>query len=249
MSAAAPPVIHLSETDSTNAEALRRAFAGERGPLWIVTDRQTAGRGRSGRRWASQSGNLLASLLITLEQGTGVAYQLSLVAGVAVYDAVRPLLAETEARGLRLKWPNDLLLGRAKLAGILVESATHPGSPALSAVIGIGINLASHPEDLGRLATHLAAHGVQATPQEMQDKLGSMLAEWLLTWNSGAGFDRVRSAWLARGGPLGEPLVVNTGGGPVEGRFQGLAEDGALLIADAEGGIRRIGYGDVTLAG
>lgn len=243
----AVPVIRLAEVDSTNAEAMRRARSGERGPLWIMSSQQTAGKGRSGRTWTSDAGNLFASYLFTLDRGRSQAYQLSLVAGVAAYDAVRPLLDDRAAAVLRLKWPNDLLIGTAKLGGILVESTTHPAAAGLAAVIGIGLNLASHPDGLGRAATHLSGLGVTLSPPEMRDKLGLSLARWLEIWNEGQEFDRVRTAWIERAGPEGEELSVNAGSGPVLGRYAGLAPDGALLLVDLDGSLRRISYGDVTL--
>ncbi len=111
--------VHLEEVDGTNAEAMRRVLAGERGPLWISADRQLSGRGRSGRIWTSAPGNLFASVVATLDCQPAAAGQLSLVAGVAVIDAIR---RAGDVPGLRLKWPNDILVGMAKAGGILVES-------------------------------------------------------------------------------------------------------------------------------
>ena len=102
-------LVHLPETDSTNAEAMRRALAGEAPPLWVLADRQTAGRGRAGRAWASQPGNLFASLLVSTSCPPALAGQLSLVAGVAAIDAIRRAAGQAPPAGLRLKWPNDIL--------------------------------------------------------------------------------------------------------------------------------------------
>lgn len=238
-------VVTFSTLDSTNAEAMRRALAGERGPLWIVADRQTGGRGRSGRSWVSGTGSLHASLLTVLPVSAPEAAQLSLVAGVAVVDAIRAAMALEENAALRLKWPNDILIGRAKAGGILVESSVVPGG--LAAVIGIGINVKTHPGGLDRPATHLGAHGAAPDPATLQSCLGDSLARWLEVWDAGKGFYAIREAWLARGGPVGERLTVNTGQGPVEGVFRGLAPDGALLIGDQNGAEQRYSFGDVTL--
>ena len=127
-------LVHLEEVDSTNAEAMRRVLAGERGPMWITADRQTAGRGRSGRAWSSTPGNLLASFIVQLDCAPAMAAQLSLVAGIATIDAIR---RAGTLRGLRLKWPNDILVGTAKAGGILVESTSRPGQPGTIAVIGV----------------------------------------------------------------------------------------------------------------
>jgi BirA family biotin operon repressor/biotin-[acetyl-CoA-carboxylase] ligase len=240
-------LVHLPEIDSTNAEAMRRGLAGERGPLWVLADRQTAGRGRSGRTWVSEPGNLYASLLIETGCPVARAGQLSLVAGVATIDALRNTGAPPP--GLRLKWPNDVLIGRAKAGGILVESSSRSPQGGLIAVIGVGINLAAAPSGLEPAATNLAAHGLALSPQEALCFLADAMDAALTTWNEGEGFVAVRASWLAHAGAIGEPLAVRAPEGSVEGHFSGLDEEGALLITVPGGGERRIAYGDVTLQG
>jgi BirA family transcriptional regulator, biotin operon repressor / biotin---[acetyl-CoA-carboxylase] ligase len=238
---------HLAETDSTNAEAMRRALAGESGPLWVLADRQTAGRGRSGRAWASLPGNLHASLILSPSCPLGCAPQLSLVAGVAAIDAIRNAGSPAPA-GLRLKWPNDILIGSAKTGGVLVESTTRAGSAGLAAVVGVGLNLAAAPAALGPAATYLASHGLPLSPREALCFLAEAMEVWLAVWDEGAGFARVRAAWLERAGAPGEPLAVQGNEGRFEGRFVGLDDEGALLIAGADGRERRFAFGDVSLA-
>ena len=238
-------LIHLAEADSTNAEAMRRALAGERGPLWVLADRQTAGRGRSGRSWASAPGNLFASLLIETGCPPAKAGQLSLAAGVAVVDAIGK--AGSPVSGLRLKWPNDILIGPAKAGGILVESSARGPGQGLQAVIGVGLNLASAPPGLQESATYLAAHGLTLSPHETLCFLAGTMDAWLETWNEGEGFASVRSGWLARAGAIGERLTVHAVDGPVEGCFAGLDDDGALVVVGDDGAERRYTYGDVTI--
>src|SRR5215469_2812357 len=127
---------------STNAEALRLARQGERGPLWIAADRQTAGRGRRGRAWISPRGNLYASLLLTEPAAAEHWSQLSFVAALAMHDAVVEIAGDLKPL-LTIKWPNDLLLAGAKLGGILIEAE----SGISAVVVGIGVNCASHPAD------------------------------------------------------------------------------------------------------
>ncbi len=240
-------LLHLAEADSTNAEAMRRALAGERGPLWVLADRQTSGRGRSGRAWVSSQGNLFASLLIEMASPVTRAGQLSLVAGVAAIDAIRSMGPLGTGAGLRLKWPNDVLIGRAKAGGILVESSTRGAGEGRVAVIGVGLNLAAAPPGLEPGATFLAAHGLTLSPREALCFLAGTMDNWLKTWNEGEGFAAIRSGWLERAGPIGEPLTVQSVEGPVRGRFAGLDDEGALLVAGADGAERHFTYGDVTL--
>jgi len=236
--------VHIEAVDGTNAEAMRRVLAGERAPLWITADRQAAGKGRSGRAWSSQPGNLFASYIATVSCQPAKAGQLSLVAGVATYDAI---VRAGAAPGLRLKWPNDILIGPAKTGGILIESTVRPGQAGTVAVIGVGLNLVSAPEDLGRAATFLAQHGIELSPQEALCFLAQTMKDWMTKWDNGAGFVEVREAWLERAGAIGEPLTVNAGTTPVSGRFAGLDDSGALLLDSADGRQLSFSFGDVSL--
>jgi BirA family biotin operon repressor/biotin-[acetyl-CoA-carboxylase] ligase len=234
----------LASVDSTNAEAMRRARAGERGPLWITAEVQSSGRGRSGRKWTSEPGNLHASLLVTLAAPQPKAYQLALVAGVSVFDALAAAMRPAPA-GLRLKWPNDILIDGVKTGGILIESSTSAGS--LAAVIGIGLNVASSPALPDRPTTHLAAHGGCPEPHTLLDAIAEALGAWLVTWDEGRGFAAVREAWLNRAHPIGERLSINTGSENASGVFAGLDPEGALVL-DVDGSLRRFTFGDVSLA-
>jgi BirA family biotin operon repressor/biotin-[acetyl-CoA-carboxylase] ligase len=236
----------LASVDSTNAEAMRLAAAGDRGPLWIVAETQTEGRGRSGRHWSSAPGNLHASLLFSLAAPAPKAYQLSLVAGVAVIDAVRATMTLPRDSPLLLKWPNDILVGTSKAGGILVESTT--SAAGLVAVIGVGINLVSHPEIPDRPATHLGEHGSAPTPEALLVAAAIALDDWLNVWAEGRSFAAIRDAWLARCGALGQRISVNTGRETIEGTFCGVDAEGALLLQDVGGRERRFSFGDVALA-
>jgi BirA family biotin operon repressor/biotin-[acetyl-CoA-carboxylase] ligase len=239
-------LLTLGEIDSTNAEAARRAAAGERGPLWIRAEAQARGRGRSGRPWTSVPGNLYASLLLDLDCHPGVLHQLSMLAGVAVIEAVEAAARESRGvPGLRLKWPNDVMIGTAKIGGILLESSSRGGE--LTVVVGVGLNLSSHPMNLGRPATHLAEHGVAIAPPLMLHLLAEAMDRWLTIWQGGAGFSRVRTAWLEHAGAPGERLSVNTGERHVDGAFVGIDGEGALILQDEHGQVWRFSYGDVTL--
>jgi BirA family biotin operon repressor/biotin-[acetyl-CoA-carboxylase] ligase len=203
----------LDQAGSTNREAFALAEAGETGPLWIVARRQTAGRGRADRQWLSGAGNLHASLLIRLDCPPTAAPQLSLLAGVATHDAIRHAAGGGQAAsglpGLRLKWPNDILIGQAKCAGILAESVAGPG--ALTAVIGIGIDLAWHPTAMRRAATDLAEHGCHVSPEAMLASLAAAMQHWLGVWDAGRGLTApARWARCARSTPGASELRAHS---------------------------------------
>jgi BirA family biotin operon repressor/biotin-[acetyl-CoA-carboxylase] ligase len=214
------------------------AAAGAPEGSWLRADRQTGGRGRNGRTWVSPPGNLYASTIVRLRPGDPPAPTLALVAGVALFEAVRPSAGE----GLRLKWPNDLLAGHRKLGGILLERVDHV------VVVGIGINLAHHPDDADRPATSLASEGWPHPPADaMLTDLAYRLAEALAEWRN-HGLAPVRRAWIAAAHPIGTPLATHgPDGSALAGTFDGLDHDGACRLRLADGGVRLIHAGDVFL--
>jgi BirA family biotin operon repressor/biotin-[acetyl-CoA-carboxylase] ligase len=246
--AAPPRILRVRETGSTNADAMRLALEGEDLPLWIMADTQTAGRGRAGRSWISPAGNLYASLAICCTAPLENAGQLSLIAGISLYDAIRTAAELTSNAGLRLKWPNDILVGLAKIGGILIESTSARGRPGFLAILGFGLNIATSPEDIGRPATSLNRHGSAPPPDGLLRALAGQVSYWLEQWYDGANFAAIRTAWMDRAGPIGEEITVTTAAGPVRGTYQGLSESGGLL-AEVEGVLREISHGDVALGG
>lgn len=231
--------------DSTNAEAIRRAGAGERGPLWIVAWRQSAGRGRHGRTWDSRAGNLYATLLVSLPVAAGVATQTSFVAALAVFDLAAGVLASPGK--VALKWPNDVLLDGAKLAGILIETVAQDAGQTTLA-IGIGLNLAHAPDHTRYGATSLADHAAPVAPDAAFERLSAAMAARLAEWNDGRGFAVTRRDWTARAAGLGRAASVTMGDRTVTGEFTGLASDGALLLSEAGGQLHAIHAGEVSLA-
>lgn len=204
------------------------AIAGEPGPLAILARRQTQGRGTRGREWVSPAGNLFLSVLLRSREQARDVGQWSLLAGVALAEALLPLLPDRAA--LRLKWPNDVLLAGAKLAGILVESSAKPDSTLDWLVIGIGVNLATAPELPDR---RTAAVAQVATPPAAEDMARLVLAR-LSHWRRVRlleGFAPVRAAWLGHAPALGTQLTLRLGNRSVGGSFAGLGQDGSLLLA------------------
>jgi BirA family transcriptional regulator, biotin operon repressor / biotin---[acetyl-CoA-carboxylase] ligase len=229
---------------STNAEALELARRGERGPLWVTAERQSAGRGRRGRQWISPPGNLYASLLLSAPGAPEHWPQLSFVAALAVHDAVVEVAAHL-APLLAIKWPNDLLLAGAKFAGILIEGEGG-GKPAL--VIGIGVNCANHPVDVEYPATDLAAAGATVLPATLFAPLAVRMHERLGQWSEGGGFSSIRRDWHARAAGFGETVRVRLAQREIAGRFEALDESGALLLRLPDGNIVTIAAGDVFMA-
>jgi BirA family transcriptional regulator, biotin operon repressor / biotin---[acetyl-CoA-carboxylase] ligase len=253
-----PGVLVVDEVGSTNTDLMQRvatgAIATEALPLWLMARRQTAGRGRQGRPWVSSEGNLMASLALRLNATPDVTHQLSFVAGLAVCMAVRDFISDTTGKG-RLKWPNDVLVDGAKISGILCETTALPHGAGRVAVLGIGINVASHPDDMHRPTTSIAAlTGEHNDPELVLEHLSTGLMAALSLWDHGRGFADIRRRWLALGHRRGEPLTVHintpneAGTGPMTGRFAGLDADGALLLERAHGDVLRITFGDVTPA-
>lgn len=225
---------------STNAEALALARAGERGPLWITAGSQSAGRGRRGSAWVSPPGNLYATLLLTEPSAPVLAPQLSFVAALALHDAVAAC-APALGPALTVKWPNDLLLGNAKLAGILIEG----GSETVFAVaIGTGVNCAHHPDGASYPATDLAAAGAPVTPERLFAALTVAMQQRLEQWRGGQGFAGIRSAWLERAAGLGADIRVRLPERELCGRFEGLDDSGRLLLRQA-GSTTAIAAGEV----
>ena len=227
---------------STNAEALALARRGERGPLWITARQQTAGRGRRGRAWVSLPGNLYATLLLGDPGPAECAAQLSFVSALALHDAIRDL-----APGLRpaltLKWPNDILCGGAKLAGILIEGERV--ADGFAVVVGIGVNCQHHPVQAAYPATDLAASGAPISAENLFAALSARMVERLAQWAKGAGFDAIRGDWMARAAGIGGEIRVRLSDSEFSGRFEALDEQGRLLLRLADGSLQVITAGEV----
>lgn len=222
----------VPETGSTNADMVVLAREGALEGLWLRAERQTSGRGRQGRAWESSAGNLHASTLVRVQAEDSPAPTLALVAAVALHEVVA-----VYAPPVRIKWPNDLTFEGAKLAGILLERQGN------AVILGFGVNLAHHPDNLGRPATSLAAlAGVAPEPGPLLEVLARNFASWLAHWRH-SGLSPIRTAWLAAAHPLGTPLSTPEG----EGLFEGLDESGALRLRLEGGSLRIVHAGDVFL--
>jgi BirA family transcriptional regulator, biotin operon repressor / biotin---[acetyl-CoA-carboxylase] ligase len=221
------------ELGSTSDEASRLAREGAPHGTVICARRQTAGRGRQGRRWISPVGNLHASFLLRPGVPAARTAEIGFVAAVAIAAALDTILPGQAT----LKWPNDVLLGGAKVAGILTELVE------ATVIVGIGINVAHVPPDMPYPVTSVAAQGCHVTVEEVLAALMQHFGQGLEAWTQG-GFGPVREAWLRRGPSAGQAMRA----GDLTGRFAGLAGDGALLL-ETGNGTRRVVAGEVAYVG
>jgi BirA family transcriptional regulator, biotin operon repressor / biotin---[acetyl-CoA-carboxylase] ligase len=227
---------------STNDEAKRLARDGaEEGTLvWALE--QTAGRGRRGRAWASPPGNLYASLILRPHCPLDQAAQLGFVAALAVGDALAMIFPRLE--GLTYKWPNDVLVGGRKLAGILLESELGEGEAPPFVVVGIGMNLASSPKHTEFPATSITEQGLgQVSPAIALEEFARHFQAWVGRWRE-EGFAPIRNAWRERAAALGDPIRVRLESATLHGRFINIDQHGALLLESA-GELRRVAAGEV----
>jgi BirA family biotin operon repressor/biotin-[acetyl-CoA-carboxylase] ligase len=246
----------FDEIGSTNAEALARARAGDPGRLWVVSDRQTAGRGRRGNAWSTERGNLAASLLTITDADAPAVATLGFVAGVALDAALRRAAPEVVtaialdgAAGvggdrIALKWPNDVLLDGAKLAGILLEAERAPDG-RMAVVVGIGVNVRHAPTDLPYPAASLAGLGAAAGAEAVFAALSESWCEAAAAWDDGRGFPAVRARWLARASGLGGAVAVRIDGAVTRGVFETIDDTGRLVVRTENGARRTITAGEV----
>jgi BirA family biotin operon repressor/biotin-[acetyl-CoA-carboxylase] ligase len=236
------PVVHFTEIGSTNAEALARATAGAP-EQWIVADKQVSGRGRRGRPWVSEPGNLYSSLLLLDTAPAALSPQICFVAALAVHDALCDVAPSLDQDRLQLKWPNDLLLDGKKLVGILVEGASANAKHAV--VTGVGVNCAHHPSDTPYPVTSLADEGFAVAPAVLFERLAGRMMDRLAQWQKGNAFATTRNAWLARAHGLGSEIEVKLPERALKGRFEEIDGEGALVLSLASGHREYIRAGDV----
>jgi BirA family transcriptional regulator, biotin operon repressor / biotin---[acetyl-CoA-carboxylase] ligase len=239
----------FDQIGSTNAEALDRARAGERGPIWFVTTEQTAGRGRRQRPWIAPRGNLASSILEVMKVAPSVAATLGFAAGLSLEAALRRLSMEAALRSGQgtsffLKWPNDVLAGQHKLAGILLEAESVPAG-GLAVVVGIGTNVVAAPEGTPTPATSLAALGIRLSAEELFLALSDAWAEFRGIWDHGRGFAEIRKAWLDRAAGLGEAVAITSGQSVIEGVFDTIDEQGCMIVRTSAGIRMPVTAGDV----
>lgn len=235
------PVYWYDDLDSTSSEVRRRAKAGEFGPLWIAARQQTAGRGRLGRHWVSPPGNLFTTALFVEPGGLAQAARIPFAAGLAVHDVCRSILPDVD---FRLKWPNDVRVDGAKLCGILVESGETNNLTWIA--VGFGLNVQTAPQAeqptsslhaLGAVPGLTAEHVLDALRPAFSQRLGE----------ARKAFPGLLRAWQARTEGLGQTVRAGPPDARLEGVFEGLSDDGGLIMRLPNGATHTIRAGDVDL--
>jgi BirA family transcriptional regulator, biotin operon repressor / biotin---[acetyl-CoA-carboxylase] ligase len=240
-----PPGYRLVSYDSvgsTNDEAKGLARDGAAAGTLVWALEQSAGRGRRGRVWASPRGNLYASLILRPDCSAGQAAQLGFAAALAVGGALGAIFPPLER--LAYKWPNDVLLSRRKIAGILLESEMNAADELTFLVVGVGVNLMVSPRDTEYPATSVAEEGLgEIMPAVMLEEFSRHFHAWEKRWRK-QGFAPVREAWRMAAISRGEPVCVRLERETLHGRFLDIDEGGALLL-ESEGRHRRVSAGEV----
>lgn len=245
--AALPPGWRLrveAELPSTSDLLLRLAAAGEPDGMAVLALRQVAGRGRDGRSWQSPAGNLCVSLLLRPDVPAAEMPAYALLGGVALAEALAGFLPDPAA--VRLKWPNDVLLGGAKLGGLLCEASARDGRIEW-VVLGLGANLAVAPEVEGRATTCIAAHAPAPEPEAAATALIARVEAWRRRLRA-EGIGPLLDAWQRRGPSPGARLTLRTGAGETTGFFRGLDRDGRLLL-ETDAGLKRFATGELVAGG
>lgn len=235
--------IALDDVGSTNTACFDEARAGDPGRLWITARRQLGGRGRRGRAWVSEAGNLYASLLLVDPAPQAALAALPLVVALALHRAISAEMPFADDR-IRIKWPNDILVDGCKVSGILIEAESLPdGRNAV--VIGCGVNIAHKPENPLYPATSLSEAGASTSPDALFARLMVEMAHALDVWQAGAGIDAIVSRWKELVHGIGQPITVNLPDRSLSGIFAGIERDGLLTLRLDGGETLRIASGDV----
>ena len=238
-------LIEMDSVGSTNEEARSLADSGAADGTLVWARDQTAGRGRRGRVWLSPRGNLYCSMVLRPEVPAAEAAQLSFVAALALGDALGGFV---DPAHIGFKWPNDVQVKGAKIAGILLESSGVAAAHVEWLVVGCGVNVLLHPAGVDRPATDLRAEGAaDATVEAVLEAYTRHFDGWRERWRQD-GIAPVRAAWLARAVGIGEAITVRLPETELHGKFVDMDETGALILDLADGGRRTISAGDVFLA-
>ncbi len=231
---------HLASTSSTNDVAKELAKDGAAHLTLVYADQQTAGRGRMARPWQSPPGNLYMSLILRPDPNWPALPTLSHMTSLALCDAIAPLIRPQTNKRIEIKWPNDVLINGAKLSGILIEQSEG------AIIVGVGMNINHHPDDLPYPATDLQAEGTGLDRDACLSKLVEAFVKRLKVWSQ-KGFPALREDYLKQAYRLTQEINVRTGTGEdrISGVYETVDEHGQMVLVLEGGGKRVISAGDV----
>lgn len=234
-----------AEVVSTNSTCLELARSGDDGNHWVSAEKQTSGKGSRGRSWDSLTGNLFASLLLKNPSEEKLLATLTFVASLAIRDLIVNLAPNRQV-DVRLKWPNDVLLKGKKLSGILLENHQVKGDNMV--IVGIGINVQSSPKEALFPAISLKEFGIKSVAPDLFFQLAQYMQNRLDQWDCGLGFENTKEDWLKHAAKLGEQVQVKQSNETLNGIFEGLSEDGRMLLKTANGQLKKISTADIFFA-
>ena len=233
----------LDQIDSTNSEAIRLAKANVKGDFIIWAQSQTAGRGKHSKQWCSEPGNFYASLLLNKDIPIEIQPQLSFVTALAVYNTIITIAKNANLTlAVKLKWPNDILIDGQKVAGILLESIKLSANGYL--IIGVGINLSSHPSDIDQPATNLRSHGIDIHADQILNLFVSFFEKYFALWLC-SGFIPIRQQWLRKADHLNKIITIDYDKNRISGKFQDIDFTGNIRVKLACGQIYSLSAGEV----
>lgn len=233
----------FEEVDSTSLQARRFFDDGDRGPVWVMTAKQTAGYGRRGTAWSHDTGNLAATFLFVPQIEQTRMPQLSFVAALALRDAMAGFIGKGD---IALKWPNDVLVDGRKIAGLLLE-LFGTGSD-LAVALGCGVNIASHPDRMDYPSCSLlefASGSIE--PRAFLKILDSHFARLKELWVT-KGFEPIRLAWLEHAYNLNKEMTIRLKENETNGVFRDISSSGALIL-ETQDGIQEFSGGAVLYQG
>jgi BirA family biotin operon repressor/biotin-[acetyl-CoA-carboxylase] ligase len=236
----------FGRVDSTNILAGTFAKEREKGQLWIVATEQIAGRGRRGRQWISSAGNLYTTLLLVDDFEPGKLASLGFVAGISLIEALRCVLPQAlqNVLSVTLKWPNDVLIGGDKLAGILLEMI--PLKDHMNGIlVGIGVNIVSSPVNCSYATASLIEKGVNCSPEMFFEALSYTWVDNYRLWNRGFSLEAIRNRWLSYASGLGQKISVKLHSEIISGVFETIDRKCQLILRKLNGQQVIIPAGDV----
>ena len=231
-------VISFKEIDSTNNEASRRIDKETALPYWIVSDKQTAGRGRHNRYWDSSEGNFMGTYILVIEGEKKILPQLSFVSALAIYNSILEFKPNINNSSIKLKWPNDIVINDKKCGGILIENLSSEGNFLHKIAIGIGVNLITSPSHTTNLQSGNVGDefGISLDRDNFLMAVNNNIQKMISLWDKGKNFKEVLNLWVSKAYLLGKEISVNLPGGIKEqGTFLSIDDEGGLILLTKKG--------------